>query len=114
MTDWQAATRAEGWTTFTRSVRVQLGTRKRTVHVHEDVEELMFYAEVPQPDTAGLIDMLSVNSLPGLAYWHVDGGHVWAVSRCPQQAGAAEIVTYLKETAALADRLELRCSDKDT
>ena len=38
MADWRSIATAEGWTTFSRSVRVPLGPRRHTVHVVDFAE----------------------------------------------------------------------------
>lgn len=113
MADWREVATTEGWTVFSKSVRIRLGGRKHTIQVHDLGAELEFYAALPETDTAQLVDLLVMNRSTGLAYWHIDGGYPWAVSRCPRSARASEMAEYMRETAALADRMELRLSDLD-
>jgi hypothetical protein len=111
--DWREVARKEGWTAFTKSVRIPLGGRKHTIQVKELGDELEFYADVPDVDADQLLDLLVSNRSSGLVYWQIDDGDAWAVSRCPRLASRPEMAAYMRETAALADRLELRLSETD-
>jgi hypothetical protein len=112
--DWRDVARGEGWKVFRKSVRLTLGARQHTVRVRERELELEFAADVPRmADPADLVELLVMNRSAGLAYWHVDNGHAWALSSCPKTATDQVMAAYLRETAALADRLELRLSEID-
>ncbi len=114
MADWREVAQKEGWAAFKSKIRLPLAARKHTVHVVDYGDELEFFADVPDtysPDQ--LLDLLIANRSNRLAYWHVDEGVVWAVSRCPRLATKRQMAAYIRETAALADRLEMRLSDVD-
>lgn len=113
MADWREVAKGEGWVPFRSSVRIRLGARRHTIHVSDVSDELEFYASAPQTDVGQLIELLVSNRSSGLASWHVDDGHAWAVSRCPRSAAKSEMAAHMRETASLADRLELRLSDID-
>ncbi len=113
MADWREVANKEGWTAFRQSVRIRLGGRKHAVQVRVLGDELEFYAALPGMDAAQLIGLLVWNRSSGLAYWDIDDGNARAVSRCPRSATQFEMAAYMLETAALADRMELRLSELD-
>lgn len=114
MADWRAVAKHEGWPAFSASVRVRLGARKQTVQVRDHGgQDYEFYSAVPPVDASQLVVLLMVNRVAGLAYWHVEGGRAWATSICPKTASQVQMAAYLRDTAALADRLELRLSEFD-
>lgn len=75
--------------------------------MHDLGDELEFYADSPETDAVQLIDLLVFNRSSGLAYWDMDdetfGGES---SRCPRSATMPEMAAYMREAAALADRME--------
>jgi hypothetical protein len=96
-------------------VQVLLGDRVQTVHVEERADELELTSTVPgPPDAAELVRMLEENRRTSLAWWRVSGGTAEAVSRCPVWADDELLAHHLRDTAALADRYELRTSEIDT
>ena len=113
MADWREVAKKEGWTAFSKSVRIRLGGRKHSVQVQILGDELEFYAALPEMDAAQLIGLLVSNRSSGLAYWDLDGWSARAVSRCPRSATQFEMAAYMLETAALADRMELGLSELD-
>jgi len=112
--DWPEVARKEGWTAFRMSVRIPLGGRKHTVQVRDLGEEVEFYADVPTTDAAQLLNLLVSNRSSGLAYGHIDRGSARAASRRPRFATQSELAAYMRKTAALADRLELRLSESES
>lgn len=115
MADWRDVAKREGWQAFSTSVRVRLGARKQAVQIRDHGGlEYEFYSEVPSgQDPDQLVALLMINRNAGLAYWHVEDGRAWATSMCPKRANPKEMAAYLLDTAALADRLELRLSEVD-
>jgi len=111
--DWRDFAANEGWTSTAKTIRVPLGDRAHTVNVLPLDGELEFWSSVPWLNTDQLIALLVANRTIGLAYWHVENGQAWAVSRCSRDASYVQIVASIRATAALADRLELRLSDVD-
>jgi hypothetical protein len=112
--DWREVARKEGWTASTTSVRIPLGGRKHTIQVLDLGDELELHADVPDMNADQLVELLVSNRSSGLAYWYIHAGYAWSVSRCPRLATMLEMATYMRETAALADRLELRLSETDS
>lgn len=114
MADWREVSRREGWTAFSDSVRVTLGQRKHKIWVRDLGYVLEFFVMVPPvADKTHLVDLLVANRVAALAYWHVADGDAWAVSICPKAAGNRQMAAYMRDTAALADRLELQTSESD-
>lgn len=114
MTDWHEVAAREGWRAGKRTVRVVLGNRQHTVHVVDHGTEYEFYSDVPLVGSLDEVSaLLEVNRIAGLAFWHVDDGQPAAMSMCPKRVSRNIMAAYLRETAALADRYELRVSDVD-
>lgn len=114
MADWARVAHDQKWATFAKSVHVKLGPRKHKVKVTETDEFWQFEADVPiglEPED--LVRMLVANRGNGLAYWHLEQGHAWAVARCPRTATPAQTAAYIRAVASLADRVELRMSETD-
>lgn len=114
MADWRKVARDENWQTSTQYVHVRLGPRKHTVKIIETDSYWQFEADIPPGlDSADLVRMLVANRTNGLAFWHFEQGHAWAVAQCPLAASPAQTALYLRAVASLADRAEVRMSETD-
>ena len=115
MARWQEVADRQGWPRARSGVQVLLGDRVQTVLVAEDADGLELSSTVPgSQDASELVRMLEENRRTGLAWWRVSNGAAEAVSRCPAWADNELVAHYLRDTAALADRYELRTSEIDT
>lgn len=115
MASWRDVADLRGWPRTAVGVQVLIGDRVQTVRVEEVADGLRLTSAVPSaPDAAELVRMLEANRRTGLAWWRVNGGTAEAVSICPDWADAELLAHYLRDTAALADRYELRTSEVDT
>jgi len=113
--DWQGVADRQGWPRTRSSVQVLLGDRVQTVQVAARADELELTSTVPSmPDAAELVRLLEENRRTGLVWWRISDGAAEAASRCPRWADEELIGHYLRDTAALADRYELRISEIDT
>jgi len=114
MADWHEVARREKWHAGVHTARVTLGQRKHTVRVLDRGTELEFVAEVPVgASDDDLVRLLETNRTAGLAFWYVTDGQPFAMSMCPKSANPQVMAAYMRETAALADRYELRVSEID-
>lgn len=114
MADWREVAAGERWKAGKQSVRVLLGKRQHTVHVVDHGAEYEFYSRVPFVERLSeVVALLEVNRTAGLAFWHVDDGQPVAMSMCPKHATKRTMATYLRDTAALADRYELKANEID-
>ncbi len=112
MADWRRVAAEAGWTPRARSVAVVLGSRRHTVHVEEGSEGVTFTANLPDSDIDP-IGYLTANRSLGHAYWRIVENKLVATSRCPAGASALLMASYIRETAALADRAELAINEID-